>query len=206
MVDGSGYIFLLIRLVRRLLRAARGSRWTLFKLNGFQAIRRRFLEDIAEKTIVSPFPFPPPTEKLEALRVASIESHELFSDRGLMSLFGFRVLPTGMARKESSFFLARPSSFPPFVCHKSGVTEKLYGRDSRARRLVQEIPSGSTRRRLSALYNDYRQNTRRASRSFLSVCPRRYQRESISSVLTRRAFAKWIALAKVRYLENSLWL
>lgn len=112
MVDGSGYIFLLIRLVRRLLRAARGSRWTLFKLNGFQAIRRRFLEDIAEKTIVSPFPFLPPTEKLGALRVASIESHELFSDRGLMSLFGFRVLPTGMAQKESSFFLSRPSSFP----------------------------------------------------------------------------------------------
>lgn len=190
MVDGSGYIFLLIRLVRRLLRAARESRWTLFKLNGFQAIRRRFLEDIAEKTIVSPFPFLPPIEKLEALRVASIESHELFSDRGLMSLFGFRVLPTGMARKESSFFLTRPSSFPPFVCHKSGVREKLYGRDSRARRLVQEIPSGSSRRRLSALYNDYRQNTRRASSRFLSVCPRRYQRENVSSMSTRRAFAK----------------
>lgn len=104
MVDGSRYIFLLIRLVRRLLRAASGSRRTLFKLNGFQAIRRRFLEDIAEKTTVSPFPFLPPTEKLGALRAASIESHELFSGRGPMSLFGFRQLEW-RERKALSFFL-----------------------------------------------------------------------------------------------------
>lgn len=157
----------------------------LFKLNGFQAIRR-FLEDIAEKTIVSPFPFLPPTEKLKALRVASIESHELFSDRGLMSLFGFRVLPTGICRerKALSFSTVFVSSF---VCHKSEVTEELQGSDSRARRLVREISSGSTCRRLSALYNDYRQNTG-TSRSFLSVCPRRYQQESVGMV--RRAFAK----------------
>lgn len=104
MVDGSRYIFLLIRLVRRLLRATSGSRQTLFKLNGFQAIRRRFLEDIAEKTTVSPFPFLPPTEKLGALRAASIESHELFSSRGPMSLFGFRQLEW-RERKALSFFL-----------------------------------------------------------------------------------------------------
>lgn len=164
MVDGSRYIFLLIRLVRRLLRAASGSRRTLFKLNGFQAIRRRFLEDIAEKTTVSPFPFLPPTEKLGALRVASIESHELFSGRGLMSLFGFCRLEW-RERKALSFFLDH-LRFLIRVSQERSYTRSI---EEVARGvLFGEFRAKSTRRRFSVLYNDYHHNTRRISESFLT--------------------------------------
>lgn len=97
MVEGTRYIFLLIRL---LLRAASGSRRTPFKLNGSQAIRRRFLENVAERrddrSLHSFFSLRARSSMLWEPRRSKATS--FFQDR----LFGFRKPPTWMPRKGCS--------------------------------------------------------------------------------------------------------
>jgi len=125
MVDGTWYIFLLIRLLLRLLRAASGSRRTLFKLNGSRAIRRRFLENLAEETTsettVSYFPFFLSSEKLECFESRVDRKPRAFlrtEDR--LSLFGFRVSKAPDLDAEKGK-LSRSLVVLSFMYYKNGV-------------------------------------------------------------------------------------
>lgn len=122
-----------------------------------------------------------------ALRAASIESHELFSGRGLMSLFGFRVLPTGMARKESSLFLSRPRFFIWCAAQERSYTGGALrkGRQSSAHGVLFEefwVEALVASLRFTAIIH---QNTRRVFGSFRTraFALEAIRRESVNAVV-----------------------